>query len=98
MSVQIVRFRIAPERSAAVSAQIESLFAAVHDAAPENMQYIASREADDSVFTLILELPEGAENPLPSIPAAADFRSWLLTQTDDDTMPRPYVVVGRYEA
>lgn len=91
MSVPTVRFRTSPE-------QIEALFAAVHAAAPQEMQYIALQETDEPVFTLILELLDGAENPLPSIPGAAAFRSWLPSQTDDDPAPRPCTVVGRYSA
>lgn len=50
------------------------------------------------MFTLILELLDGADNPLPSIPTAAAFRSWLPSQTDDDPAPHSCTVVGRYSA
>lgn len=98
MSVQTVRFRTSPEQSSAVIDQIEALFAAVHAATPQEMQYTALRETDEPVFTLILELPDGAENPLPSIPAAVAFRSWLPSQTDDNLTPRSFTVVGGYSA
>lgn len=98
MSLQTIRFVTSPEQSSAVTEQIEALFAAVHAAAPPNMQYIALRETDGPVFTLILELADGAENPLLSVPAAVDFRNWLPGQTDDDLAPRSCTVVGRYSA
>ncbi|MDV7133032.1 hypothetical protein [Williamsia muralis] len=98
MSVQMVRFRTSPEHSAAVVDEIAALFAAVHAAAPSALHYIALEEIDEPVFTLILELTDGVENPLPSIPAAASFRSWLPGQTDDDPKPRRCTVLGRYSA
>ena len=93
----MIRFRTHPDHRGATLNQIEALFAGVHAAAPQQMQYIALQETDEPVFTLILELPDGVENPLPSIPAAAFFRSWLPTHADD-TAPRPCTVVGRYSA
>ncbi|OQO90068.1 hypothetical protein B1813_19815 [Saccharomonospora piscinae] len=98
MSVQMVRFRTTENQAAAVAEQLDEVFAAVHAAAPRGMRYTALRDAEEPVFTLILELPEGAENPLPSIPAAAAFRGWLPGRTDDDPAPRPCTVVGSYGA
>ncbi len=98
MSVQTVRFRTGPERAPAVVDQIAALFAAVHAAAPTQLQYIALRDSDEPVFTLILELPDGAQNPLASIPTAAAFRCWLPSQTNEDTTPRSWTVLGRYSA
>jgi len=98
MSVQMIRFHTSRDQRVAVIEQIEALFAGVHAAAPQQMQYIALQENDEPAFTLILELPDGVENPLPSIPAAAAFRSWLPTHPDDHPAPRPCTVVGRYSA
>ncbi|ASR37500.1 hypothetical protein BAY61_23660 [Prauserella marina] len=98
MSVQIVRFRTTPEKVPAVTEEIEAVFAAVKAVAPQGMRYTALRETDEPEFTLILELPDGADNPLPSIPAAAAFRGWLPDQTDDNPAPRSCTVVGRYSA
>jgi hypothetical protein len=98
MSVQTVRFRTSPERAPAVVDQIAAFFAAIHAAAPVQLQYIALRETDEPVFTLILELPDGAQNPLLSIPTAAAFRDWLPGQTDYDTTPRSCMSLGRYSA
>ncbi|RVW01756.1 hypothetical protein [Rhodococcus spongiicola] len=98
MSLQIVRFRTAPEQIPEVTQQIEAIFTAVHETAPPAMRYLALREADEPVFTLILELPDGADNPLLSIPAALEYRSHLPSWTDDDVTPRPHTIVGRYSA
>ncbi|TCP56995.1 hypothetical protein EV191_101946 [Tamaricihabitans halophyticus] len=98
MSVQIVRFRTTPEQVPAMTEEIDALFAAVTAAAPQGMRYIALRETDEPEFTLILELPDGADNPLPSIPVAAAFRGWLPSQTNDDPAPRSCTVVGKYSA
>lgn len=97
MSLQTVRFRTSDEYAAEVVEQIEALFEGVRAAAPSQLRYIAFRDADEPVFTLILELPEGADNPLPLIAAAADFRAWLPSRTDDDPIPRVCTVLGRCE-
>lgn len=96
MTVQMVRFRTSAEHADSVGEQITALFAAVRTAAPEGMRYLALRESDEPAFTLILELPDGAENPLPAIPAAAAFREWLAHHTSDDPRPRACTVLGWY--
>lgn len=98
MSLQMLRFHTSLDQRAAVIERIEALFAEVQAVAPQQMQYIALQDDDEPVFTLILELPDGAENPLPSIPAAASFRNWLPTHTEDHPAPRSCTVVGRYSA
>ncbi|MET7370690.1 hypothetical protein ABZS61_33475 [Streptomyces sp. NPDC005566] len=98
MSVQTVRLRTDPEQVTAVSEQLKRLFAALRDSAPQRISYLAIRDAEEPVFTLILKLSDGAENPLPLLPAAAAFRSWLPGQTDDDPTPRLCTVIDRYSA
>ncbi|APE34797.1 hypothetical protein BOX37_13525 [Nocardia mangyaensis] len=98
MSVQIVRFRTSPEQATAVAEQIRAVFSAVRATAPQGMHYTALRETDQPVFTPILELSDGAENPLPSIPSAAAFRDWLPSRTGDYPVPRSCTIVGRYSA
>ncbi|TYQ09528.1 UNVERIFIED_ORG: hypothetical protein L601_003700000230 [Gordonia westfalica J30] len=98
MTVQTVRFRTSPEHADSAVEQITALFDAVRTAAPEGMKYLALRESDEAVFTLLLELPVGAENPLPAIPAAAAFREWLPHHTSDDPRPRVCTVLGWYSA
>lgn len=98
MSVQTLRFRTTHQQAPTVSEEITALFAAVQAAAPPGIRYTALREADEPVFTLILELADATENPLPSIPAAVAFRNWLPTQTDDDLTPRPCTMLSRYSA
>ncbi|WP_230535670.1 hypothetical protein [Streptomyces sp. OUCMDZ-3434] len=98
MSVQTVRFRTSPEQVPVATERINALFDAVHAAAPRDMRYIALRETGEPVFTLILELPDGTENPLPSIPAAVAFRRWLSGRTEDDPAPCSCTVVCRYSA
>ncbi|ORL16045.1 hypothetical protein A6I85_00370 [Prescottella equi] len=98
MSVHIVRFRTSPEQNFAAEEQLEALFAGMHTAASQQMQCITPRETDNPVFALILECPDGARNPLRSIPAADAFRSWIPAQADDDPTPRSCPVLRRYSA
>ncbi len=97
MSVHIVRFRISPEHIEMVTQQIEAIFTALREAASSpSIRYVALRDDVDPVFTLILELPEGAANPLLSIPEALAFRESLAGWAHDDAAPRSNTVVGRY--
>ncbi|MDT0268663.1 hypothetical protein RM844_20465 [Streptomyces sp. DSM 44915] len=98
MSVHTVRFRTTPERVTTVAERIAAVCAAVRAEAPAGVRYTAFQDADEPVFTLVLELADGVANPLPSIPAAADFRRWLPGQTDDDLTPKASTVVGGYPA
>ena len=98
MRVQTIRFRTGAEQATAVAEEIRALFAAVHSAAPQGLRYTALLETDQPMFTLILELSDGADNPLPSIPAAKVFLDWLASQTDDNPVPSSCTIVGRYSA
>ncbi|TDQ46146.1 hypothetical protein EV190_12653 [Actinorugispora endophytica] len=94
MSVQTVRFRATHERVLAVAKQTGSLFDAVRAAAPQATRYTAPRAADEPESTLIPEPADGAGDPLPSIPAAAAFRSRPADQTGGEPEPRPCTVSG----
>ncbi|ORM38305.1 hypothetical protein [Williamsia sp. 1135] len=96
MSVQMVRFRIAREQIPEVTAQISATIDALRVAAPQGVTYTAFRDTEEPSFTLILELAEGTENPLPTLPEAAVFRRVLAGHTDDDAVPRAITVIGRY--
>lgn len=98
MSVQTIRFHTHSEDTAETTQRIESLLAALHAAAPPQLRYLALRQHDEPVFTLILELAEGADNPLPAIDEAASFRDWLPDHTHDDTVPKQCSIIGKYYA
>lgn len=98
MSVQIVRFRTDPGEVHEVTQQIEHLFAAVREAAPPGMRYTALQEGDEPLFTLILELSDVADNPLPEIPQAVVFRRGVAAWAGGPVASRLCNVLGRYPA
>lgn len=96
MSVQMVRFGTAHEQIPEVTAQITAMLDALRVAAPPGVTYTALCDTEEPHFTLILELADGTENPLPALPEAAAFRRALPGHTNDDVAPRALTVIGRY--
>ncbi|OHT84997.1 hypothetical protein [Mycobacteroides saopaulense] len=97
MSVQMVRFSTDKERVDEVQTAVAALFAAVSEAAPTGMTYTAGRVGDGPDFVFLLQLAEGVDNPLPSIPGALDFRAKLAGWAAGAVAPQPFTVLGRYE-
>lgn len=96
MSVQIVRFRTATEHLPEVEEAVRGLFAAIEAAAPAGLDYTAVRVGDGAEFLLMLELAEGAVNPLPGIPEALAFRARVADWAGAPVPPQPVTVLARY--
>ena len=96
MNVQIVSFTTTEAHIAAIEDAIESMVAAINDAKPAGIRYAATRLAGGVTFLLILELDDGAENPLPSIPEARAFQQQLPTWATEPPTPQPLTVLGTY--
>jgi hypothetical protein len=95
MTIQIVHFTTRPEQAAEVEGAVAELFAAIEQAQPGGIRYLATRHPDRPQFELLLHLADGVDNPLPAIPRAAQFRQqmadWSLT-----AQPEAATLLGRY--
>jgi len=97
MSVQMVRFSTDAERVEEVEKAIAALFTAVGKASPVGMTYTAGRVGDSPDFVFLLQLSDGADNPLLGIPDALDFRAKLAGWSAGTVALQPFTVLGRYE-
>ncbi|WP_242346496.1 hypothetical protein [Anaeromyxobacter terrae] len=77
MEVLITRTKVKPEKVSDVNRAAEKLFAAIRAAAPRNVRVASSLLADGATFVTFLQLQDGAENPLPSLPAYREFLETL---------------------
>lgn len=96
MSVLIVTATIAPEHADAVEASARKMFAAIEQAAPPGIRYASSRLADGVTYVAVLEVEDGADNPLPSIPEFAEFQQGLRGWVSGPPQAGPATVVGNY--
>jgi hypothetical protein len=80
MALQIIRASAKPEHAADLEAAAAKVFAALHELQPDGLRYASLRVTQDS-YLILLEVADGAENPLPSIPASQEFQAgvpgWL---------------------
>ena len=68
MSVQMVQAKIKAERVSDVQAAAKQMFAALNDAQPQGIRYASSLLPDGETFVALLQVDDGAENPLPGSP------------------------------
>jgi len=80
MALQILRVGVKPEHATDIEAAVTKVFAALGERQPDGLRYASLRVADDS-YLIILEVADGTQNSLPSIPAFQEFqaglRGWL---------------------
>ncbi|MER5646048.1 hypothetical protein [Streptosporangium sp. NPDC002524] len=97
MPVMMIRYQVAYEGVAEVVEAIETAFAEVEKERPEGVRYAYLRRAGTTEFVALLELDEGAENPLPGIAAArrlqATVARWAVGPAP---APQPLDVLGAY--
>ena len=94
----IVRSRVTPECVAEVEAGVRKMFAAIEQAHPKGVCYSSSRLPDGVTFLAQLELQDGAENPLPQIPAFREFQENLKQWIAGSPVPEQLTVIGSYRS
>ena len=98
MTVHMVRFTATPEAAEDVEKGVATLFAAVQEARPAGTRFRYYREAGGVSFVALLELDEGIDNPLPTIPAARDFQASLPTWAATPPTPEPLTLLASYDS
>lgn len=98
MKMFTVRFRILPDRAPEVDAAIERLFAAVRRQQPRGVRYTYGRLPDGETYVALLELDEGVDNPLPSLPEGRRFQEELRRWAAEPPSPEPWTVLGDYRS
>ena len=96
MALMMIRATLKPERVEEVDAAIERLFAALDAAQPAGVRYASLRMADDVEAVILLQLDDGANNPLPQIPEFVEFQQALGEWIDGPPEAQPLTVKGSY--
>ena len=96
MTVQIVRFTAEPTDVPDVEAAIARMVAAIHRERPPGTRFTSWKLADGVTFLNVLELAEGAENPLPGIPECRAYQQQIAQWVAEPPRPQPVTVVAGY--
>jgi hypothetical protein len=98
MSVLFTSYEVKEDAVAEVEAAIETMFSAIDGERPAGLRYAMCRLPDGVTFVGVVQLEDGAQNPLLGIAAAAEFRAklgdWVV---GEPPAPEPLEVVGSYE-
>lgn len=96
MSVLMVRAKVKERHVAEVEAAAEKMFAAIADAEPDGVRYASCKLADGVTFVVLLEVADGVENPLLSLPAFSEYQEMLKGWIAEPPTPEQLTVVGSY--
>lgn len=96
MNVMMIRSKVKPEHGAEVERAVQGLFAAIERASPEGIRYASTRLADQLTYVAFLQVDDGVDNPLPSLPELGDFQENLKQWLAEPPQPEQLTVVGSY--
>jgi hypothetical protein len=91
----IVRYRTSPEAANENARLVEGVYASLAEVEPSDFQYSTFRLADGVTFVHVARMDE-PENPLPALPAFAEFQRELGRRCVEPPAPSEATVVGVY--
>jgi hypothetical protein len=98
MTVLTVRYEVRQESVPEVEEAVATMMAAIERERPAGVRYTLGKLPDGVTFVGVVELADGAANPLLAIPAARDFQQrlpgWVVGAPP---APEPLAVVGSYD-
>ena len=98
MSVMMARVKIREEHADEVEWAATRMFAALEEAAPQGVRYSSLRLEGGATYVVLLEIAEGAENPLFKIPEFLEFQQKLKGWIAEPSAPEQFKVVGSYRS
>lgn len=93
----IIRYRTRPEQADENSRLVKAVFASLAEINPKGFAYETYRLADDVTFVHVAHF-DGAENPLATLPAFADFQRDLARRCAESPAPTEATVIGSYHS
>ena len=91
----IVRYRTRPDAADENARLVQEVYAALADQQPADFRYTTYRLQDGVTFVHVARHGEGA-NPLPDLPAFAEFQRELKDRCDEPPAPSEATIVGSY--
>lgn len=98
MNVFMVTAKIKPENSADCDEAARAMFAEIEKEGPKGVRYTSCKSPDGVTFVAMLELADGAENPLPAIAAFREFQENLKKWLSGPPVAENMTVVGSYRS
>ncbi|CAM3989292.1 hypothetical protein KIPE111705_34885 [Kibdelosporangium persicum] len=97
MALLLIQYHVAPNEVSAVTDAVHAAFEAVEAEQPQGIRYAYLRRSGSAEFTALLELADGAENPLPGIEAARRLQA-VVAKAAAGPVPSPqaYEILGAY--
>jgi hypothetical protein len=96
MSVQMAQAKIKTESVADVQAATEKMFAAINAAQPEGIRYASLLLADGQTFAALVQVDDGVENPIPSLPEFRELQELVEASRAEPPNVQPLTVMGSY--
>jgi hypothetical protein len=96
MNVLMIRSKIKAEKAADVETAAKEMFTAISEAAPQGVRYASCRLADGLTYVALLELNDGAGNPLAALPAFQKFQEGLKDWLAEPPVTEQLTPVGSY--
>jgi hypothetical protein len=97
MSVLMVRAKVKPATVPDLESAVKKMFAALDEAQPTGIRYASCRLSDGATFVVLLEVEDGADNPLPALPAFRDFQEGLKKWVAEPPIAEQLTVIGSYK-
>ena len=96
MNVQVASAKIKAESFEEVQAGAKKLFAAIEAAQPEGIRYAWFLLPDDATFAAVVQVDDGAENPIPDLPEYHELQEGLAQWLSGPPERRSATVVASY--
>jgi hypothetical protein len=93
----VVRYRTRPEAADENVRLVQQVYAELEAIEPSGFRYATYRLADGVSFVHVAQ-HEDDQNPLPTLPAFAEFQRELARRCDQQPEPSAATVVGSYRA
>jgi hypothetical protein len=96
MTVMMLRAKVKSESVTDVEAAVRTMFSAIERAQPKGVRYASCRLPDGVTFVVLLQLEEGVENPLSTVPEFREFQERVQGWLAEPPAPERLTVVGSY--
>lgn len=98
MSTRFVQMKAKAEHATELATAFKTVVAALAEEKPRGVGYTVYQFGDGATFTVLLELEDGVENPLPAIPAFRDLQEGLKTWLAEPVAAEQVALVGDHRS
>jgi hypothetical protein len=96
MSVLMVRSKVRADAASEIEAAARRMFEAIEQAKVAGIRYASCRTTEGLTYIALLEVRDGVENPLPSLPAFREFQESLKNWLAEPPVAERLEVIGSY--